>query len=689
MNKTNQLFCDIINKNDMKNREKGESQNKLYEGTIFITGKGLGYVTLPDFKEDIEIKSDFLKSAWHKDTVLISLSKASKKERTQGKVEKILKRNKKLFSGTVEKKESSFILIPDDKKARTIIKITEGNPQNNLGQKASVFITNWGENNKEAEGKLQEIFGKKGDNSAEMKSILSEKGFEFTFEKSVENEAKQIDENLKKIWQEESRKRKDFRNTLTFTIDPKTAKDFDDAISFKKISDDRFEIGVHIADVSFYVREKTEMDREARKRGFSVYLPDRTIPMLPSILSDNLCSLNEGEEKMAYSAVFELDKNGKVLSRWFGKTVIKSAKRFSYESAQEILNSKGQGNIPKFRLSPDKDHSETFPRLYGDNFFYELNTLNLIAKKLQKDKIEKGAIDFEHEEIEFEMDQNGKVLFIHKKVRLDTHKLVEEYMLLANKEVAHFLYKTIKSKGFNFSPIFRIHDIPDKEKITELSLFVHALGHTLPKNKEGGVSGRDLQMLFKKIEGKDEEALIKTTAIRSMSKAVYSTKNIGHFGLAFEYYTHFTSPIRRYPDLCIHRILEKVINRETLTKNDWDNYEKIASESSQNEIRATEAEREARKLKQIEFISSKVGQIFDGSITGVTEWGIYVEEKETKTEGMVKLSSIGDDYYVLDKKKYAIIGQKTKKKFALGDKVKIKLVGADADKKTVDYKIVG
>jgi ribonuclease R len=648
----------------MKNREKRESQGKLYEGIIFITGKGLGYVTLPDFKEDIEIKSNFLKSSWHKDTVLISLSKAGKKERLQGKVEKILKRNKKLFSGTVEKKENNYILIPDDKKARTIIKITEGNPQNNLGQKASILITNWGENNKEAEGKLQEIFGKKGDNSAEMKSILSEKGFGFTFEKSVENEAKQVDENSKKIWQEESKKRKDFRNTLTFTIDPKTAKDFDDAISFKKISDGRFEIGVHIADVSFYVREKTEMDREARKRGFSVYLPDRTIPMLPSILSDNLCSLNEGEEKMAYSAVFELDKNGKVLSKWFGKTVIKSAKRFSYESAQEILNKK------------------------SSQYFNELNTLNLTAKKLQKEKIEKGAIDFEHEEIEFEMDEYGKVLSINKKIRLDTHKLVEEYMLLANKEVAHFLYKTIKAKGFNFSPIFRIHDIPDKEKITELSLFVHALGHTLPRNKEGGVSGRDLQMLFKKIEGKDEEALIKTTAIRSMSKAVYSTKNIGHFGLAFEYYTHFTSPIRRYPDLCIHRILEKVINKETLTKNDWDNYEKIASESSQNEIRATEAEREARKLKQIEFISAKIGQTFDGTITGVTEWGIYVEEKETKTEGMVKLSSIGDDYYILDKKKYAIIGQKTKKKFALGDKVKIKLVGADADKKTVDYKIV-
>ena len=655
----------------MKNREKGEPQGKLYEGTIFITGKGLGYVTLPDSKEDIEIKSEYIKSAWHKDTVLISLRKAGKKparhiggERPQGRVEKIVKRNKKLFSGTVETGESGYLLIPDDKKARTTIKIVEGNAQNNLGQKASVLITNWGENGKIAEGNLQEIFGKKGDNTAEMRSILSEKGFEFTFEKSVENEAKQVDENSKKIWQEESSKRKDFRNTLTFTIDPKTAKDFDDAISFKKISEDRFEIGVHIADVSFYVREKTEMDKEARKRGFSVYLPDRTIPMLPSILSDNLCSLNEGEEKMAYSAVFELDKNGKVLSRWFGKTVIKSAKRFSYESAQEILNKKtGQ-------------------------YFNELNTLNLIAKKLQTEKMNKGAIDFEHEEIEFEIDENGKVLFINKKIRLDTHKLVEEYMLLANKEVANFLYRTIKTKGFDFSPIFRIHDIPDREKITELSLFVHALGHTLPINKSGEITGRDLQMLFKKIEGKDEEALIKTTAIRSMSKAIYSTKNIGHFGLAFEYYTHFTSPIRRYPDLCIHRILEKVLNKETLTKNDWDNYEKIASESSQNEIRATEAEREAKKLKQVEFISSKIGQVFDGIITGVTEWGIYVEEKDTKTEGMVKFSSIGDDYYILDKKKYAIIGQKTKKKFALGDKVKIKLVNADVDKKTVDYMII-
>ncbi len=667
----------------MDNHKQKGNQIKSYEGLISITGKGLGYVSLLDFKEDIEIKSEFLKNAWHKDTVLISISAPSKRERQQGRVEKILKRNKKLFSGTVEMRENDFVLIPDDKKARTTIKITEGASKENLGQKASVLITNWGDIGKDAEGKLQEIFGKKGDNTAEMKSILSEKGFDSKFEAVVENEAKQVDANSRSIWQEEIKKRKDLRNTLTFTIDPKTAKDFDDAISFKKISDDKFEIGVHIADVSFYVREKTEMDKEARKRGFSVYLPDRTIPMLPSILSDNLCSLNEGEEKMAYSAIFEVDKNAKVLSRWFGKTVIKSAKRFSYESAQEVLDNQAKTYYNTHTSIPRSDLGKD-----GKEFFYELDTLNKIAKKLQAEKIQKGAIDFEHEEIEFEMDTNGKVLAIHKKVRLDTHKLVEEYMLLANREVAQFLYKMIKNRGFKFSPIFRIHDIPDKEKIAELSLFVHALGHTLPRNKNGEITGKDLQMLFKKIEGKDEEALIKTTAIRSMSKAVYSTKNIGHFGLAFEFYTHFTSPIRRYPDLCIHRILDKIINKENLTEADWANYEKIATESSQNEIRATEAEREAKKLKQIEFISSKVGQIFDGSITGVTEWGIYVEEKDTKTEGMVKLSSIGDDFYVLDKKKYAIIGQKTKKKFALGDKVKIKLINADADRKTVDYKII-
>ncbi len=513
-------------------------------------------------------------------------------------------------------------------------------------------------------GDVVNILGKKGDNSTEMNSIAVDKGFDIDFPEAVLKESREIFNRKGEIMKEELAKRKDLRDTLTMTIDPKTAKDFDDAISFKKLPNGNFEIGVHIADVSQYVKEGSELDKEAFRRGCSVYLPDRTIPMLPFELSDDLCSLNENEEKLAFSAIFEIDIKAKIYSKWFGKSVIKSDKRFTYESAQETIDKKS-----------------------GEHFL-ELDTLNKLAKVMRKEKWQKGAINFERDEIAFEFDAQGKPVRIYKKAPLDTHKLVEEYMLLANKEVAEFVYKHEKKTGKIFPLPYRIHDFPDKEKIEELSVFVKALGHELVIGKNGSITGKDMQALFAQVEGKAEEALVKTAAIRSMSKAIYSVKNIGHFGLAFEYYAHFTSPIRRYPDMLVHRMVYKILSETAVDKNSFAYYEKACMHSTDQEIKAAEAERDSKKYKQIEYMLNHIGETFFGTITGVTEWGIYAEEAETLAEGMIKLSSLGNDFYVLNAKNYEIVGQKTKKKFSLGQKVRIKLISADLDRRVMDWEIV-
>ncbi len=477
-----------------------------------------------------------------------------------------------------------------------------------------------------------------------------------------------IEQFEKKITDAEVALRKDFRTTLTFTIDPVDAKDFDDAISYKKLPDEngeaRYEIGVHIADVSHYVRPGSALNAEALHRGCSIYLVDRTIPMLPEVLSNDVCSLNPHEDKLTFSAVFVVNNKGTVKERWFGRTVINSAHRFSYESAQESIDTK------------------TGP--YAD----ELITLNTIAKELQKDKFHKGAIEFEQEEIRFKLDENGKPIGVYKKERLETHKLVEEYMLLANREVAKFIHDSIKSKGHrDTGSIYRIHDTPDPDKIADLALFVKALGYNL-KIENDTVTSRALNNLLSQIENTPHESLVRTAAIRSMQKAIYSTKNIGHFGLAFDFYTHFTSPIRRYPDLLVHRVLDMHLKHQKFDDNAIKQYEEIALRSTKREIDAAEAERASKKLKQVEYMSEHIGEVFQGTISGVTEWGIYVEEKDTKCEGMIKIGELGDDFYEFNKKTYSITGVKTKKKYTLGDTITFKVVGADLDRKTLDYSLV-
>jgi ribonuclease R len=660
--KKNNKFWRKDRKDDTKS--KHSNKHRILSGKIKAVRGHTAYFISDRENITVEIPTRQINTAISGDKVEIKLFKKNKNGFHEGEVLRVLDRAKNNFVGVIEISKKGLFVIPDDRKMKVPIKIISDDKKIETGDKVQIKITKWSKDSECPQGEIIAKLGKKGENSAEMNSLAIDKGFNIEFSEKVLLESNNIFEKSKKIKEEEITKRRDLRETLTFTIDPKTAKDYDDAISFKKLSNGNYEIGVHIADVSHYVTEKSELDKEAYERGCSVYLPDRTIPMLPFELSDNLCSLSEGDEKLAFSAIFEVTPNAKVISKWFGKSVIKSAKRFTYESAQEILDKKSG------------EHFET------------LDILNKIAKSFRKEKTQKGAVDFESDEIAFELDEAGKPIKIYKKQRLDTHKLVEEFMLLANKEVAEYVYKYEKKSKKIFPLPYRIHDLPDKDKIAELAIFVKALGHELIIGPTGNVTGKDLQALFAQIEGKAEEGLIKTAALRSMSKAIYSTKNIGHFGLAFEYYAHFTSPIRRYPDLLVHRILQKILSGENVGEKNLSFYEKACVHATEQEIKAAEAERDGKKYKQIEFMQNKVGQIFNGTITGVTEWGLYAEDSETKAEGMIKLSSLGDDYYKLNSKTYSIVGEKTKKTYTLGQKIKIKLIKADLDRKQMDWEII-
>ncbi len=647
----------------MKKEIKKEN-SAIIVSQISTNKKGTGYIKDPNNpNKDIIVESiSLLNTAMNGDIVEVKLGNKNQYGQITAEVTKIVERKRNSFVCTIENQNGKLLAIPDDKKAYFPISISNSNL--NIGDKVYVKVNEWKDYKDMPVGEIIKILGKKGNNNVEMESIVLERGFEVGFPAEVESEADEIERNKIQDIQNEIPKRKDFRNTLTVTIDPFDAKDFDDAISFKDLNNGTYEIGVHIADVSHYVKEKSALDNEAIKRGCSIYLVDRTIPMLPEVLSNDVCSLNPREDKLTFSAVFIMNDHGKVLESWFGKTIINSTHRFTYENAQESLDSK------------------------SGEFYKELNKLNEIAKKLQKEKFAKGAIEFEQEEIKFKLDENGKPIGVYKKERLDTHKLVEEYMLLANREVAMHIFNSIKRKGKkDTGSIYRIHDIPDKEKMADLATFVKALGYNLPI-KDGKVKASDIKSLLKQISGTVHETLISTAVIRSMQKAVYSTKNIGHFGLAFDYYTHFTSPIRRYPDLLVQRILQRHLHNEPFGDREINEFQSIAEQSTSREIDAAGAERESKKLKQVEYMSDKVGKTFQGTISGVTEWGLYVEEKETKSEGMIKIRDLGNDYYEFDKKTYSILGQKTKKKYTLGDDITFKVVSADLDKKTLDFALV-
>ena len=639
-----------------------EYKKSVTKGIISITSAGTGYVTAVGFSDDVLIEQQFLNTALHGDEVEISVFPQIDKERLSGEVTRILNRAKMEFVGTVDKRKESSIafIIPDDKKMYVDIFISpveSGKVKNNL--KVLVQIKKWDDPKKNPEGKILKVIGKKGDNDAEMESIVLEKGFQTGFPPKVEKEAEILEKRSKPIPEKDIAERRDFRSITTFTIDPEDAKDFDDAISFQKISDDLFEVGVHIADVSHYVREGSQLDEEAIRRGVSIYLVDRTIPMLPEVLSNDICSLNPHQDKLTFSAVLTISASGHIKNVWLGRTVINSNRRFVYEEAQKVLDEK------------------------RGEYHYELNCLNGLAKIFKEKRMEMGAMDFDKEEVKFNLDARGKPISVAEKPRLDVHKLVEEFMILANREVASYLSGEIKriNKG---ASIYRIHDTPKKESVDELLAFLRALGHEIEAKGEN-ISSKELNYVFEKIKGRPEESLVKTVAMRSMAKAIYSVRNIGHYGLALENYTHFTSPIRRYADLLVHRILERHLKGGGLSGQEIAWHHDLATRLSQREVDAVDAERSSIAYKQVEYMMDKIGNIYDGVISGITNWGVYVEESRTKASGMVKFKDMKDDFYVFNRETYSLVGTRSNKKYSVGDQVKIKIIGADPERKTLDY----
>ena len=632
-------------------------------GPISVNTKGVGFFDPnPEEKNrenNIEIQSKDINRALHGDTVEIELTGERIKNRIQGKVVKVIQRAKDEFVGVLIEREGKTFVAPDDQRLYVDIPVPNQD-KSKIGSKVLVKIVDWDT----LTGEILKVIGAKGENNTEMESIILERGFRIEFPHSVELEADKIKAEYKNGFEEEIKKRRDMRGVTTMTIDPFDAKDFDDAISFVDLGNNQYEIGVHIADVSYFVTPGSELDRESEKRGLSVYLVDRTIPMLPEVLSNDLCSLNPNEDKFTFSSVFKITGEGEVLEEWFGRTVIHSDKRFTYEDANDVILGKQDGP-----------------------FQPELRKLNEIAKNLEKKKTQNGAMSFDTDEVKFVLDEKGKPISVYKKSRLDTHKLVEEFMLLANRAVAKHIFMS-QSKGLKGKQsVYRIHPSPDKDRIMNLAIFRKAMGFDL-NNKDGVVTSRDLNALLKQAKGTPNEDLINTATVRSMAKATYSTKNIGHFSLAFVYYTHFTSPIRRYPDVLVHRFLERELKGGKIEVDEYAKYERIALASSELEKKASDAERASIKYKQVEYMMEHIGEIFNGNITGVTEWGIYVEEVDTKCEGMVKIRDIGDDFYSLDEKNYTIKGEKTGKKFTLGDKVKFKVVSADMEKRVLDYALV-
>ncbi|MCD8739968.1 ribonuclease R [Mucilaginibacter roseus] len=629
------------------------------EGKVDMTNDGSAFIVTDDETEDdIFVAPRKLRTALNGDRVKVYVYAKSKGRRKEGEVIEILERRKMEFTGILKLSQHYAFLIPDDRKMLhdIFIPLEQLDGARN-GEKAVAEITDWPAGAKNPVGRIKHILGKQGENDTEMNAILAEYGFPLSFPAEVEQEAESITEA---ITEEEIAKRRDFREVLTITIDPYDAKDFDDAISFKKLENGNYEVGVHIADVAHYIEPDSALDKEAFERGTSVYLVDRVIPMLPERLSNGLCSLRPNEDKLCFAAVFELDENANIVTEWFGKTVIHSNRRFTYEEVQQIIEDKAG------------EYSE------------EILKLNELAYILRDRKFKAGAISFETTEVKFKLDEQSRPIGVYVKERKDAHKLIEDFMLLANRKVAEFVSKKGKGKH-KFTFVYRVHDAPKPETLASFAQFASRFGYKINTKSDKEVA-RSLNHLMESVEGKKEQNVLTHLAIRSMAKAIYTTKGTSHYGLAFDHYTHFTSPIRRYPDVMVHRLLFHYLNGGQSANAE--HYEKLCVHSSQMEKKAADAERSSVKYKQAEYLADQVGNTYAGIISGVTEWGMYVEIIENKCEGMIRLRDISDDFYTLDEKNYAIIGQRKKKVYQLGDEVKVKVKNVDLTKKQIDFSLV-
>lgn len=645
---------------------------QIYKGFLSISTKKEGYVRLPEDTTPQELHGltvfvphDDLGTGLHGDTVMVELSGRKERDLIYGKVVGIASRGKKAYAGVLEQDGNSFYLIPQDKRMYADIMITDADLNGAIpGSKVVVAITKWSDAKKSPWGEVVAVLGRPGENNAEMLAYALERGFSNEHTAKVQEEAEAI--KAKGISEEDKRDRRDFRDILTFTIDPWDAKDFDDAISYKELGRERYEVGIHIADVSHYVRQGTALDDEAVGRQTSVYLVDRCIPMLPEVLSNDLCSLVQGEDRLVMSAVFELDAQGNVFSEWYGKSVIRSAKRFTYEEAQASLD----------------DPSGLYHK--------ELSTLNVIAKVLLDKRFQSGALSLDTEEVKFKLDDSGVPVDVLVKERGDSHKMIEELMLLANRKVSEFITRKAETAVGKDSVIcvYRVHDKPDPDRMHDLDLFIRSLGYKV-RFMDGLIPSQDLNQLLIKLSGRPEKDLLQRHVTRAMAKATYSTKNIGHYGLAFDYYSHFTSPIRRYPDVLTHRILSRVLQNDFPKPEERSYFDQMCQSAGQREKDASDAERGSIKYKQVEYMGMRLGQTFDGVVSGVSQSGVFVEEKKSKSEGLVRMRDLGDDFYVYDEKGGRVFGERTGVEWKIGTPVRIRVKETNLDIRAIDYQIVG
>lgn len=641
-----------------RGRFKLNLQGETLEGTVDSTKRGGAYIISVDRDEDIYVHAKNMNQAMHGDTVGVKIIYRRGKE--EGVISKIIKRARTQFIGTLQMNDRFGFLVPDNDKIGVDLYIpkTKLNGAEN-GEKVIGEITDWPSDSKNPFGKITEVLGDAGNNDVVMHSILFEYDLPYEFPTEVEAIAEKINFELDP---EEIKKRRDMRNILTFTIDPHDAKDFDDALSFQVLPSGNYEIGIHIADVSHYVQPGSILDEEAYNRATSVYLVDRVVPMLPEKLSNGVCSLRPNEEKFTFSAVFEIDSNGKIKQEWFGRTVIYSDRRFTYEEAQEIIET-GEGELHE-----------------------EIGIMDRIAKKLRKKRFRAGAVSFDRVEVKFELNQedNATPIGVYFKEAKDSNKLIEEYMLLANRKVAQYIGDKQKNKNPK-TFVYRIHDKPKPDKFDQFANFIVQFGLNVERGENANIS-KSLNEVLDAVKGKKEGNMIQTLAVRTMAKAEYSTNNIGHYGLAFDYYSHFTSPIRRYPDVMVHRLLQHYLDGgKTVDENE---YEEKCIHSSKMEKQASDAERDSIKYKQVEFMSKHLGERFKAIISGVTDWGIYAEIQENLCEGMISIRNLTDDTYVLDADNYCIIGQTTGNKYQMGDEILVEIKNADLSKKQLDFTLV-